>query len=293
MDEKQLQQERTSQVFTIVSFNLKGNAKNNPSQRKNAWTKRKESVCALIRESGASIIGVQELLPVMKQDLKQLLPEYRILGWGRFHRTERRSNEHSDILFRQAELQVRFHKTFWLSKKPDAISRAYFAFFPRICTVAEVTLIQSGQTIRVFNTHLDHICSMARTLAVRTILEVMHQYNSIEPLPTILMGDFNASPKSKPVQILRQHLYPFDEIQLQDVYQHLDIEQVKNTFHGFHGKVKRRGHPIDYVFVSQEFEIEKVQIYTQPIYDRYPSDHYPLIVTLRLPAQRERQAEPQ
>lgn len=68
------------------------------------------------------------------------------------------------------------------------------------------------------------------------------------------MGDFNAKPNSKAVRIMRENLPGYQNVQLQDVYDFLD-SVIGNTYHGFKGKIKQKFKPIDYIFVSDDFEI--------------------------------------
>ena len=49
--------------------------------------------------------------------------------------------------------------------------------------------------------------------------------------------------------------------------------------------MKPGSQPIDYIFVSDEFEIVESHVVTDPIDGRYPPDHYPLEATLRLRAE--------
>lgn len=136
----------------------------------------------------------------MKEDLRTRLSGFRIVGQGR---TRQLANEHSAILLRADNTTLLYDQTFWLSKHPEKSgSRAYFAMFPRICTVCEVYADALQQKIGVFNTHFDHVCGPARTLGVKIILEYMHRLNQQEKLPTILMGDLNAHPRSKSIRIL-------------------------------------------------------------------------------------------
>ena len=180
-------------------------------------------------------------------------------------------------------MSVSSYKTFWLSKHPEeGCTRAYFSIFPRICTVAEVVLKDSNQRIRVFNTHFDHICGPARVLGVRIILEYMSRFNSIAPLPTILMGDMNCKRNSRPIRILRENRHDYPNVHLNDVYAILREGQLNNTYHGFKGKRKSNKSPIDYIFVSDDFEVMQVEIDSGKVEDRYVSDHYPILATLRL-----------
>ena len=262
----------------VVSFNLR---RDFGPQRKNRWETRKDLAARLIEESNASIIGVQEFLPQMRRDLKGLLDGYSIFGRGRLSGKKPQNDEHADIIIKNKEVEVARCRTFWLSKNPDIPSRALFAVYPRICTVAEVRLKKSGRRLRVFNTHFDHVSPLARSLGARLILEQIHRFNQTDPLPTIVMGDFNAKPNSKAVRIMRENLPGYRDVQLQDVYDFLD-SVIGNTYHGFKGKIKQKFKPIDYIFVSDDFEVVQASVDTTCYDGAYPSDHYPVSATLRL-----------
>ena len=94
------------------------------------------------------------------------------------------------------------------------------------------------------------------------------------------MGDMNASPNSKSIRILSQNLHHYSDIHLTNVYDCVDQEKICNTYHGFRGRQK--GKPIDYMFVTDEFEVEDLSIDRSSLDGRYPSDHFPLVATLRL-----------
>ena len=262
------------EAIKIVSFNLKHDF---ALAVRNRWKARRELITQLLSSSDASIIGVQELMPDMKEDLRTRLSGFRIVGQGR---TRQLANEHAAILLRADNTTLLYDQTFWLSKHPEKSgSRAYFAMFPRICTVCEVYSKELGQKIRVFNTHFDHVCGPARSLGVRTILEYMHRYNLREKLPTILMGDLNARPGSKPVRMLSENRHPFTDIHLTSVYSRFDTKDIHNSYHGFRGRCKGR-RPIDYIFVSDDFQIQDAYLDTSSLDGRYPSDHFPLVAVL-------------
>lgn len=264
----------------IISFNLKRDA---PLARKHNWAQRKEAATQLIRSSNALVIGVQELMPQMRRDVEELLAEdYTVAGFGRYYGVKKNHDEHSDIFVNKHLARLCYCKTFWLSNYPEQYgSKALLAFFPRICTVAEVRILATGQKIRVFNTHLDHISGPARNLAVRIILEYMQRYNEREQLPMILMGDLNANYNSRAVRILRENLHEYS-FQLTDVYTQFNEKDLTNTYHHFAGTYKPGKSPIDYIFVSDEFEVLESHVYTQTVDGRYPSDHFPLVSTVQL-----------
>ena len=270
-----------AEEIKVVSFNLR---RDFGPQRKNRWETRKELAAKVIEQSNAEIIGVQEFLPNMRKDLKELLDGYSIFGRGRLSGKKPNNDEHSDIIIKNDQVEVSRCRTFWLSKKPETPSRAMFAVYPRICTVAEVKLKKSGRRLRVFNTHFDHISPLARSFGAKLILEQIHNANQTDPLPTIVMGDFNAKPNSKAVRMMRENLSGYQDVRLQDIYD--SVEQlIGNTYHGFKGKIKQKFKPIDYIFVSDDFEIVNASVDTSSFDGAYPSDHYPISATLRLKAE--------
>ncbi len=272
---------KRNDLITVVSFNVKRDGK---FKRKNRWDGRKELVANVIKDSGACVIGVQELLPHMKRDLSDMLFGYQLIGVGR---SRTAANEHSDVIIKDDDTDVSFTKTFWLSKKPDKSgSRSFLAAFPRICTVVEIYLKKIDRKIRVFNTHFDHVSPVARNRAVQLILKTADELNQTSPMPTILMGDLNAKPGSKPIKILKYNLHPYRHIQFHDVFCHapLPVQEklggYRNTYHGFKEKLKTN--PIDYIFISDDFEVVDVEIERGNVDGRFPSDHYPIIATLQL-----------
>jgi endonuclease/exonuclease/phosphatase family metal-dependent hydrolase len=62
---------------------------------------------------------------------------------------------------------------------------------------------------------------------------------------------------------------------------HPDAKDVR-TAHGFRGT--RKGNKIDYIFTPSNVKVLEAQILYDNIDGRYPSDHFPVTATLRLPA---------
>ena len=223
---------------------------------KRRWNIRSNIAADIIRKSHADIIGVQELLPVMKDDLKSKLSGYNFIGKGR---CKKEMNEHSDIIISNTKFEVTSYETFWLSRNPDIPgSRLLTALFPRICTAA--TVKYNDKYIRIYNTHLDNLSPWARLYGVDLILRNI----KFHKMPTIVTGDFNAHPNSK-------------------VIKKLTLSGLTNTFTGedtYHGKFFTRQY--DYIFVSGDINVNNVYLDKTVHQNIYPSDHYPLIAELVL-----------
>ena len=95
------------------------------------------------------------------------------------------------------------------------------------------------------------------------------------------MGDFNSPPDSEPYRNLANS----DAVAL------LDTRTVtaappygpRGTFTGF--KIDRDApEPIDHIFVTRDFQVDSHATITQHWGGRLPSDHYPVIASLRMPS---------
>ena len=154
----------------------------------------------MIAESDAAIIGVQEFLPKMRQDLKTLLDGYSIFGKGRLSGKDPGNDEHSDIIIKNNDVEVASCTTFWLSKHPDVPSRAYFAGLSKNLHRCRGEDQKEWKDACGYSTPiLTMLSPFARTFGAKMILEQIHRFNQTDPLPTIVMGDFNAKPNSKAV----------------------------------------------------------------------------------------------
>lgn len=266
---------KEQETFKVVTFNLR---RDTAMDRKNRWESRKHHVTQFIQDSKACIIGVQELMPAMKVDMVADLPNYSFFGTGRCRRL---SNEHSDIIVKNDDIEVDFSETIWLSNHPEKFgSRAFLAVFPRICTICEIQFKASGKKIRVFNAHFDHISKWARTLSVKTIWKYMDKFQALEPMPTVLMGDFNVKPTNKIISVLRENTHTYRNVHLVDAYEFCHTGGISlNTYHGFRGRVE--GHrQLDYIFVSEDLQILSTYVDHTGYGSKYLSDHYPIVATL-------------
>lgn len=240
----------------------------------NRWRNRAPIVYSLISNLNCDIIGVQELNIKMYKDLSENLKEYNIVG---SERSKRLFIEKNDILVHKNH-EILEHNTFWLSKYPDKKgSSNWCSIYPRICTTAVVRL-ESGEIVRIYNTHLDFLLPKARQLELKNIRAYMEAQYEKEKLPVILMGDFNASPSSKLIKSFtsiegdKRRL-----VAVQEVNKRMYEATTMGKFKG-----KKRGSHIDYIFVSEDFIIKDAEIIDFNKGGKYPSDHYPVLSTVVL-----------
>lgn len=138
----------------VASFNIKRDSR---FQGPHSWRNRRELVAEIIRQSGLAIIGVQELLPTMPGRIWA-----NCSGATAFSEKGANATAATNSRPFSSGTTIRSCSAARRSGFPSIPSaraaRAYFAMFPRICTVCEVYVQEYGRSIRVFNTHFDHVC---------------------------------------------------------------------------------------------------------------------------------------
>lgn len=255
----------------VMSFNVRAD---NLFDVRNRWSRRAALIYKVIQEEQCDIVGLQEVTPRMYEDLNRNLRGYDAVGEGR---TKRYFSEKNNVLVDDHHIILE-DETFWLSRTPEKVgSTIWYSLFPRICTTAIVRLAD-GLKVRVYNTHLDCILPQAREYGIRTIIKAIERHHAKEQLPCILMGDFNATPSSKLIrEFSAGKLSSKRFVAVQDVCKDLYSHTTMSAFKG-----KEKGMHIDYIFVTEEFNIEDVTILKFNESGKYPSDHYPLVAQIKL-----------
>lgn len=216
-----------------------------------------ERIADVIRDSGAEIIGLQEVdryygarsdFQDQAKRLAQLLGYHYVYG------------ANLNLPPAEGQTENRQYGTAILSKYPiiysENIHLSSFGREQRGVLFAKINV--RGIHIGVYNTHLS-LNATDRLTQVAEIVELTLQYNG----PKVLVGDFNALPDSAEVQ------YLIREGNFTDTFE--DVED-NNTFPPINPD--RR---IDYIFTSKGIEFSNQQvIHTEA------SDHLPILTQLTI-----------
>ena len=258
-----------TQDLSVMTYNIRLDV---ASDGENSWSNRKDFLSSQVLFYSPDILGIQEARPNQMSDLTATLKGYNAIGLGRDGGNK---GEHSSIFYNTKKVKVEKESTFWLSETPNDISKGWDAAYPRICTYGLFTLLESKQKVWVFNTHLDHIGPEAQMKGMELILEKLAEVNT-NNLPSIIMGDFNVEPDNKLITSLKQKMNDSKEL--------ANITFGSNgTFNGFkfHEPVTKR---IDYIMLSKSaaFEVQKHGVLSSSVDLKYPSDHFPVLVELKI-----------
>ncbi len=262
--------------FKLYSHNIRYDNKNISGGEK-PWSQRKQEIYKSIKFNGfntKTVVTLQEVLKNQLDDLLKLLNEEKDLGWTYFgvgRNDGKEAGEYSPILYNKNDFKLIDSSTFWLSETPDVPSRGWDADQTRIVSWARLKPVDKGQSINVFNTHLDHIGVVARKESVKLIANKTVSYNSDI---SFITGDFNSEPKEEAYQTLSK---VFKDSRLYNDNKY----GFDNTFTGFDTKARHK--VIDYVFFDPRLStIQGFAVLDNHFDGIYSSDHRPLLVEISL-----------
>ena len=257
-----------AQDLKVMTYNIKLDY---PKEGENSWANRKPFFINQIKFYEPDAMGVQESMPNQMKDMDSLLPEYDFVGVGRDDGKD--LGEYSAIFYKKERLKVLESSTFWLSQTPDKVGMGWDAVCNRICTYALFEDKLSGEKFWMFNTHFDHVGVEARKNSAILIIQKIKEINQ-QNYPVILSGDFNMEEDHESIRYITKSLK--------------DSKKIANltfgpegTFNGFHFEepVTRR---IDFIFVSEAYQVTKYAVLSDNWDLKYPSDHLPVLITLKL-----------
>lgn len=260
------------QKTLIMSYNIRLDV---ASDGENRWDLRKERVAQLIQFHKPHFWGGQEVQHHQLQFLLGQLPGYKHIGVGRDD--GKTGGEYSPILYDTARFELVKQGTFWLSERPDTVSRGWDAACNRVCTWGLFRKRHSMglPQLLVLNTHFDHMGHTARKRSAKLILRKIKELNPNQDA-TILMGDFNSEPGQPAIQTLETQLFE-TRTQSKLVLGNAD------TWNAFRFTEKPKGW-IDHIFTypKDRFQNRMYRYATlTDSYDlKYPSDHFPVLVEL-------------
>lgn len=239
----------------------------------NRWDNRKEVFASQIKFYEPDILGIQESLPNQVNYLDTTLTNYKHIGIAREGLNK---GESSSIFYNVKRLAVIKQNTFWLSETPGNISKGWDASYLRVCTYALFTDKKTGKQFWVFNTHLDNNGIMARAKGVELILRTIDSVNT-KKLPVFLMGDFNSTPETDVIVNLRKIMNDSREVSVAKPF------GPDGTFNNFEFN-KPVTMLIDYIFTSKSSKItvKKYAVLSDSYDLKYPSDHLPVFVQIKL-----------
>ncbi len=259
----------TAQSHRFATFNIRWD---NPGDEGNLWKDRAPHVIQLIQFHQIGLFGTQEGLTHQIEEMSKGLG-YEYLGVGRDDGAKK--GEYTAILFDPKLYKLEDSGTFWLSPTPNTPSKGWDASLNRICSWGRFKS-KDGKRFYVFNIHYDHIGQQAREESSKLVAAKAKEINK-ENLPAVWMGDFNVTPDNAAYQTIVSDPNWKDARLVSKIPSYGPA----GTFTGFDWEKMPDG-IIDHIFVSGKIEVLRHGILTDNYGKKYPSDHFPVMVELKL-----------
>lgn len=267
---------RAAEPLTVMSYNIRYA---NPQDGPDIWTERRDTVGKMLQS--ADVIGLQEVLAVQLDDLRQRLPEFDWYGVGRDDGQAK--GEMVPIGYRKERIECLDQGTFWLSSEPTkAGSVGWDAALPRIASWIRLRDRKSGTEWLLVNTHFDHRGPKARAESGKLLRSWIAEHAG--SLPCILTGDFNAEIKSEPMQNLLdpQRASSAPALILARAVTASADPGPDSTWNGF--KKIEPGRRIDHILITNQIKVEQFKtLDPRTASGRFASDHLPITATLLPP----------
>lgn len=245
----------------IMTFNIRNSHANDGI---NSFKFRKPHILEVIRKYEPHIIGFQEVTDEIYDFFcDSIRDKYELIACGRDADLH---GERSAIAYKKDDFAVIKSETFWLSPTPDVPASTYGADqsrWPRITTYALMKAYSCGAPFIVANTHFDHLGKEARLKSAKQ----MCAFFAGSKHPVFFTGDFNAEPSEPTIKTICRD---FTDL----------TADIPPTFHNYGDREDARI-KIDYVFSSvKDIKSTATLVSDGPFDGVYPSDHYPVLVTV-------------
>ena len=284
------------EAVRVCTYNI-GWAAGSPTHP-GCWASRRADVAALVRSSSPDVVAFQEVVPAQAAYLRGKMPEYGFAG--EYRNEDRTSGQGNLVAWRRDRFELVETRTFWLSETPDVPgSKSWGSGWRRTCTLAALREKRTGVRICVASVHLDCASSLAKEEGMRLVLRRLPEFAA--GAPVILAGDFNSNETdTAPMLAAKEMTYALYASETPPTgpwgttcagfrrksppTSFADAQRVSLSERCTKDGTRRYGERIDYIFVSKGVRVLDYATYDvlRPGLDLYPSDHFPVVATLRV-----------
>lgn len=254
----------------VMTLNVRRRLDHRGWRAADRWEVRRPALEALLRSERPSLLGVQEARPDQTDAIVAL--GYRFAG--RREAADGRG-EGCPLFFESERLELLEWTQESLSDRPEVVgSTSWGNLIPRILVSARLRDRATDAEVLVINTHLDHLSPRSRVRGAQMIRDRV----AVQALPVIVMGDLNASERSRPLREL------FRGGVLRDAWTAASerLTPQWGTFANYRPP-RVGGSRIDWIAVTPAVQVQRAGINTRRFDRRWPSDHLPVQAVVRLP----------
>jgi endonuclease/exonuclease/phosphatase family metal-dependent hydrolase len=247
-------------TFNVMTMNLRFGLADDGD---NSWENRKKAYPGLFSTHSPDFIGVQEANDFQTAYLTSLLKDHGHVGERTLENGPVPKSWQDNVIFYRNDWACIKHGHYFLSGTPNVQSTFPESKWPRQCSIGH--FVKNGQELIHVNTHFDFDAGVQEKSA-QVVIRLLREFP--EGIPTVITGDFNASPGSRAYGLFLEHGFT-------DIFKGGHT----STFHGFTGR--NLGGHIDWILFRGGIECEDPMIIREKFSGIHPSDHYPVVSVFR------------
>lgn len=173
----------------VASYNIQYDNRNEEAGR---WENRKEIVCRLLEAEDFDIFGAQEPYKFQIEDMAAALPGYTWIGTSVTGEDNVERRHFNPIFYKTDKFEVLESGSFWYSETPNVPNTKFSdSYSPRMCNWAHFRVKATGKEFFLFNSHFDHIGTVARAESAKLLIEKVAEIAG--KTPAFCTGDFNSN----------------------------------------------------------------------------------------------------
>ena len=158
----------------VASYNIQYDNRNEEAGR---WENRKEIVCRLLEAEDFDIFGAQEPYKFQIEDMAAALPGYTWIGTSVTGEDNVERRHFNPIFYKTDKFEVLESGSFWYSETPNVPNTKFSdSYSPRMCNWAHFRVKATGKEFFHFNSHFDHIGTVARAESAKLLIEKVHEF---------------------------------------------------------------------------------------------------------------------
>ena len=254
----------------IISYNIRLGVADDGA---NSWEHRREATLRMLEREAPTVFGIQEGYLFQVKYIEENLPQYDRVGVGRDDGKE--GGEIMAVFYLRDRYDLLDHGDLWLSETPDRVSRGWDGACNRTMTWVHLREKATGKEFFHFNSHFDHIGTVARAESAKLLIEKVAEIAG--KTPAFCTGDFNSNQQTNVYNTI------VTSGTLVDSYART-TDKVNADWPSYNGykyisTPPAKASRIDHIFVTKgRTKVQSWAIVNTSYSQKYPSDHFPVVI---------------
>ncbi len=263
--------------INVATWNIRINIKKD-SVAGNIWANRREAIVKMVQSNDFDIWGVQEDFNKELNELNSMLPYFSRKGFP--NHENGKVGTFNSVFYKKKRFDEQKSGMFYFAPREDVPMLGWNGKYIRSCTWVKLVERNTSRVFWVFNTHMDYAGGEVERESCKMLLRKIREIAG-ENAAVIVMGDLNFNQDSPGYEILTKSGVIEDCINVAQ-----KKIKVAGTFNNFE-KDRKSDKRLDHILVTKNINVLEYNVLLDTYPDQYsenrfPSDHFPVVVKINL-----------